>query len=64
VKEGEMKGIWLLKTTTLDPGIGVTVFDAVVALVVVVFTYIAISRRSKQWPEAWLLYIGILLLST
>jgi hypothetical protein len=58
-----MKGLWHLTTRTIDPGLGVVVFDALVAFVVVLFTCIAIARRSKHWPEAWLLLVGMLLLS-
>ena len=58
-----MKGLWQLPTRTLDLGLGVTIFDALVVGVVVIFTCIAISTRSRQWPEARMLYVGMLLLS-
>jgi hypothetical protein len=59
-----MKGLWQLTSATIDPGLGVAIFDGLVAFVVVLFTCISIARRSKYWPEAWLLHVGMLLLST
>jgi hypothetical protein len=58
-----MLGLWQLPTRTIDPGFGVAIFDALVALVVISFTCISIARRSKHWPEAWSLHVGMVLLS-
>jgi hypothetical protein len=58
-----MKGIWDLTTRTVDPGLGVAIFDGLVALVVILFTCISMATRSKYWPAAWLLHVGMLLLS-
>lgn len=58
-----MKGFWYVPTRTIDPGTGVAIFDGLVAVVVVSFTCISIARRSKHWPEAWFLHVGMLLLS-
>lgn len=59
----KMKGLWDLSTRTIDPGLGVAVFDALVAFLVTSSMVTLISRRSKLWPEARLLNIGMGLLS-
>jgi hypothetical protein len=58
-----MKGISDLPTTTIDPGLGVAIFDGLVAFLVILFTCNSIIMRSKYWPEAWILHVGMLLLS-
>jgi hypothetical protein len=58
-----MKGLWDLSTTTIDPGLGVAVFDGLVAFLVTFCMGTFICRRSKLWPEARLLLVGLGLLS-
>jgi hypothetical protein len=59
-----MKGLWNLRTTTIDPGLGVVIFDGIVAFLVTTCTIcIFIPRKKKMWPEARLLRIGMILLS-
>lgn len=59
----KMKGLWNLTSRAINPGLGVVVFDTLVAYLIILFTCISVVRRSKQWPEAWILQIGMLLLS-
>jgi hypothetical protein len=58
-----MKGVWNLPTRTIDPGLGLVVYDGIVAFVVLIFTFISILKRSKYWPQAWPLHTGMALLS-
>lgn len=58
-----MRGLWSLPTRTLDAGVGIVVYDALVAFLVIGLTMIATIRRSKDWPEARTLHIGMILMS-
>jgi hypothetical protein len=54
-----------LRTTTIDPGLGVVIFDGIVAFIVTICTLSTfIPRKAKIWPEARILRIGLVLLST
>lgn len=48
---------------TIDPGVGCITFEALVAFIVTLAVLYTIVRRSKDWPEAIRLHIGLGLLS-
>ncbi len=48
---------------TLDMGLGCITFEALVAFIVTFAVLFAVVRRSKDWPEAVRLHIGLVLLS-
>ncbi|CZR59674.1 uncharacterized protein PAC_09568 [Phialocephala subalpina] len=48
---------------TIDPGLGCISFEALVAFIVTLAVLFAVVRRSKDWPEAIRLHIGLVLLS-
>ena len=48
---------------TIDPGLGCISFEALVAFIVTLAVVFAVVRRSKDWPEAIRLHIGLVLLS-
>ncbi|KUJ12160.1 uncharacterized protein LY89DRAFT_688621 [Mollisia scopiformis] len=48
---------------TIDPGLGCISFNALVAFIVTLAVLFAIVRRSKDWPEAIRLHVGLALLS-
>ena len=58
-----MKGLWHVSTQTIDPGLGMVIYDALIAGAVIFFLSLLIVRKSKHWPEAWLLITGMVLLS-
>ena len=58
-----MKGLWRVPTNTTDPGLGITVYDGLVAALVTFITLFTIIRTTKEWPEARLLLSGLVLLS-
>ncbi|KAF8862361.1 hypothetical protein BDZ45DRAFT_799177 [Acephala macrosclerotiorum] len=48
---------------TIDPGLGCISFEALVAFIATLAILFAVVRRSKDWPEALRLHIGLILLS-
>jgi len=59
-----MNGIWRLPTRTIDNGgLGVVAFDAIIACLVTITTCVTIVRRPKHWPQALMLYVGMVFLS-
>lgn len=59
-----MSGLWHESTRTIDlGGLGLVVFDAIIAGLVTITTCITVVRRPKLWPQALMLYVGMVFLS-
>jgi hypothetical protein len=52
-----MNGLWHEST------LGLVVFDAIIASLVTITTCITVVRRPKLWPQALMLYVGMVFLS-
>jgi hypothetical protein len=50
-------------TRTIDPGLGLVVYNALIASGVIFFLAFLIIRRSKDWPEVGTVTVGLVLLS-
>ncbi|KAF2813599.1 uncharacterized protein BDZ99DRAFT_517848 [Mytilinidion resinicola] len=58
-----MKGLWHLPTQTIDVGgTGVVAFDALGAGLVTIMTCFTIALRPKEWPQAKMIYTGMIFL--